>query len=189
MTMREAILAVCASLIKPTLRTGTATNIDLNNCKCDVQLDESGELFIYDVRLKSIQSDDKTGVVCVPKDGSVVTAARNEGVEADWVIVKCNEVDNWAVFTSGGKLQVNKDGSVWLNGKQVAGQDSPLAEINKLVQRRNNIENKLSTHQHGYVTPGGPAVTTADPSGSQVLTPVTMVSDISNTKVYQGDGN
>ena len=184
MTIREIILAHINSVLKPALRTGVAKNIDTTNCICDVQLDDDGELFIYACRFKSIQSNDSTGVVAIPKDGSIVTAAMNEGVEADWVIVKCNEVDSWAVFTSGGKLQVNKDGTVWLNGSQVGGQDSPLVEINALKTRLNLLENAMTNHQH--VAPTGGGVTTSN--GSQTATQ-TAVSDISNTKVSQGDGN
>jgi hypothetical protein len=186
-TIRELILRICASLIKIPVRSGIAKNIDTSANTCEVDLGNGASL--YNVQLQSITNNGSKGVILYPVDGSVVQCSMIEGLDAQWFISNTCQVDSWAVYTTGGKLEVLKNGIVQLNGNTVGGNDSPLVEINGLLKRINNLETKMSSHQHAYVTPGGPAVTTPDPADSQGITPQTVISDIANNKVKQGDGN
>lgn len=61
------------------------------------------------------------------------------------------------------------------------GLNGGMVIVQNLVNRLNNIENKLSTHQHSYVSPGGTVTTTT--AGTQEISPVTAVSDLENDKV------
>lgn len=195
MNLREVIISIVKPLIKKQVRTGKARNINLNRCTCDVELGE--ELYLYGVKLKAIEGGHNTGVVCEPKEGSMVQCAMVEGVDTNWVLVACSEVKSFTVITEKSKLEVLDNGEVHLNGKDKGS----TVVLEELVKRLNEIENKhnalvadFNGHTHLVNTYSAPVAsqtptpTPVQPSTSNVQ-PITTIVDLENPKVKHGSGN
>lgn len=184
---REAIIRMVQAMIKPAHRRGKAINIDLNKCTCDVDL--GNDIVLYSVKLKATEAKNDSGIVIVPKDGSYVTAAMVEGVEADWQLVGYTEIDSAAFFfKNGGKFELKDDGTMWLNGDNFGS----LLKIQETVNRINVLEDDLNTIKGVFAgwtpTPndGGAALKAAASTWAGQQITKTTVSDLENNKVKHG---
>ena len=146
----------------------TVKSVDTTNNICDCEpIDGSADLL--EVRLMA-QND--TGFLIIPKVNSVV------------VVTMINKYTGYVAMFS----EVEK---IYLNGDNYDG----LVKIGDLVDKLNNLENKVNsiiktynTHTHPYVNVSTPATTS--PSTSLVtgtLTP-TQQTELENTTVVHGNG-
>ena len=97
-------------------------------------------------------------VVILPAEGSVVYVIKED--ESNAFISMFGRIDNIILF----------DG---VNG------GVPIAQ--SIANKLNVLEDRMTSHQHAYVSPSGPAITTTDPTSNQPITP-TNSSDLENDK-------
>lgn len=158
---------------------GIVKSVDADNAVCDVDVD--GLLF-SEVQLKSIMKSGTKGTKLLPKKDSVVIVERI-GKSNELFVAMYSELDSITWEIENMKYFVDKDGFVFNNGN-----NKGMVKLPELVQKLNNLENKVnqiitwtSTHTHTGVTVGmGSTSFAVGVSGS--LTP-TQESDLENQKV------
>lgn len=190
--IRKAIQQMVLANIKVNIRFGKVCNIDSDKNICDLEV--SPDVYLYGVKLKPTQGDDKKGITEIPKDKTFAIAMMIDGIAANWVLVKCFEIFSWKIQTeSGSKIEVLDKGMVQLNGKKHG--ELPIIQklvdkINALEDAHNGLVDKFNQHTHPYVdTPVGSAVTSITTGVSMDKIAVkTKVDDLKNDKVVHGDG-
>jgi hypothetical protein len=160
------------------MMVGTVDSIEGNTCTCII----SDQMPLSGVQLQAAVCD---GWLLVPSIGSTVVimySTRN-----DPFIALYSDIDRAYLQVGNSSIELLKDGSITLND----GSDGGLVKGSPLVQKLNNLENKVNdlittfnSHTHGVVAVGSPtSVTTTPISGS--LTPTTT-SDIESQKITYG---
>lgn len=189
MTLKEAVQALVKEMIMANARVGTAENVDANKGICDVKLGEN--LYLFNVRLKAVESDSKQGVTELPKEGAAVIAMMLEGVESQWAIVKCSEVQSWTVQTSSGsKIEVKDNEEVHLNGDKHKGLVI-LDEVKKNFDEVKKYCESLKTATSSAIKAVGES-TAASGTAGQSAFDIAMssssinFSDMENKKVKHG---
>ncbi len=138
---------------------------------------------------------DKLTCYCVPinEDADITEVRLMANVDNGFLLIP--EVDSIVVISflsdsSAYVSLVSKVSEIQLNGTNFDG----LVKINDLVDKLNNLENKVNTiittynaHTHVASTLGSPTTTPAAPV-TGTLTP-TVKADLENTTVKQGDGS
>jgi hypothetical protein len=155
------IKALIQKLVKNSIplvaQVGLVTYIDFDQHTCDVELTDGTEL--PDVRLRAVLNDKSDGLIVYPKLGSyVLVSSINNRLEQSFVVL-ASEVDT-IVFNEG------KNGG--------------LVKIEELVERLNRLEERMTSHQHLYISAAGTLTpTTADALTNQALI-ATKVKDLEN---------
>lgn len=148
------------------IESATVVSVDTDNLTCVVELADETE--IADVRLKAAIDEVKDGIVQIPVVGSTVlvgSIGNKVGVRA---VIMVSEVEE-TLF----------DG----------GENGGLIRIAELVEKLNNLENKVNdivskfnSHVHTGVSTGGGSSGTTPTTVSGTLT-TTQQSDLENEKV------
>jgi hypothetical protein len=155
---------------------GVVSDIDVSTRTCTVSpIDDSPDLF--DVRFQASESLSE-GINIIPTDGSFVVVSFMNKTTA--VIINTSDID---------KIEITTD-LIEFNG----GTLDSMVTINELVTKINRLEDKLKTHQHGYIPyPSGVAGIPVTTTVATALVPPditltftnTIKTDIENTKVKQ----
>lgn len=153
----------------------SVSSVDIDNRTCDcVIISGDADNEIPNVRLSAEPND---GFIIEPEVGSTVIV--NASSRNDPFIVMFSEVKN-VYLTASDKITFN-DGSY-----------GGLVKVDDLVQRMNNIENKVNdvilfvnTHMHYGVTPGGGSSGTPTDFVPGSLT-LTNSSQLQNPKIVHG---
>ena len=158
---------------------GSVISINEDLATCDVDID--GNTF-FDVRLKSVIDDEVKGITVLPQKNSNILVQRI-GTGNDFLALKYSNIDciQWQIEDLN--LKFTKEGFVFNDGE-----NKGMVKLPELVQKINNIENKVNeiitwtaTHTHTGVLAGGGT------SGIAVgvmdsLTP-TQENDLENNKI------
>lgn len=155
-------------------------------CDCE-PVDESADFL--DVRLRSIVDNNATGLVSIPKVGSIVLVALIANEDAEAFVVSFSELDKIIIENVGGMTTQWLSNVINLNGDGHKG----LVKVVQLTQKLNAVENKLNAllakynaHTHPYVNVSSPAVTSPTTQLEPGTVTPTQQSDIENTKVKHG---
>lgn len=144
--------------------------------KCVVDLDLLDGRVRYNITLQA--SEGLTdGIIFQPKVGSMIVAARIANTKR-YCLINCDDLEEIRFKIGNQTLVMNDQGFVF-NGGNLNG----MVKIDALIQKINQLEQKMSIHQHAYVSSSGPAVTTGN--GTQTITPQTTYNDLANDKVKQ----
>jgi hypothetical protein len=161
-------------------------------CTVD-KVDEEGRMIdctsADEVELRFVQLqaglEGETGIVMFPKVGSEVIVGFLDRNNA--VVLVYSEIDRVRLKIGEQALLVNADGFVFNEGE-----NGGLVNIETLTERINRLEDKLKSHQHGYIPyPGGSAgpsvlttpATAATPPDTTLVFANTKQSDIEDLKV------
>jgi hypothetical protein len=175
--IREALRELTKAPVQ--VKMATVLSVDLNGPSCSVQPENEAELL--EVRLKAGVDGIQDGIIEVPSVDSTVLVGIVENDQDDAFVLKCSKVDK--VIVTGlqevkGKLKVESelevDGEVKVNG----GSNGGMVLIKVLLQKLNQLEVKMATHQHLV----GPVPTLPDPATNTPL-PLTQLVEIENPKV------
>lgn len=166
--------------IADAIRTISKPNISAFGIVCTVSEIDLDELTCYCVPVNGIDADIvgvrlmadvQKGFLLIPEDNSIV-------------------VVSFLSDSSAYVSMVSKVSEVQLNGKNFDG----LVKVNDLVEKLNNLENKVNTiittfntHTHVASSFGSPTTTPPVPV-TGTLTP-TVKLDLENTTILQGDGS
>lgn len=104
-------------------KIGKAVNI--RESVCDVEIE--GEAILMDVRFHCIEEDVKSKVVVKPKDKSYVIASIIHGLENDWFISQCSEIEEVLVKIVNVEYGINSKGVLIKNG------NDSLKEVLQLI--------------------------------------------------------
>lgn len=166
------------------IHLGTVKTVNEANASMTVDVDD---LTFYDVRLRSIISND-TGFWVKPKVNSKVIIAQIEG-GVDCFLVRAEEIDKFFIKIGTQTFEMTSTGFIF-NG----GTNDGIVLIADLITKLNNIENKVNTiiaahnaHTHittatvgASATPGVNAVTAAPIAGT--LSP-TVQTELEHPKI------
>lgn len=172
---REAIRKLSAA--PEVIFTGKVIELDQEKVTIDVDLLDGRKRF--GISLRSIQTDSPDGVTLWPAMDSMVVLARI-GNTSNYTLLNADKLDKITWKIGDMSLEVTEQGFVFNNGTL-----GETVDISKLVTQLKRLEDTVSTHQHAYASPTGAAVTTSDPSASQMITPSTSKEDIANEKIKQ----
>ncbi len=164
---------------------GVAKNI--RETLCDVERENAPALL--DCRLNAIDDDLQSFVTVFPKEGSNVIAGIIENLGTEAVVLRCSEVEKVKIKIDEQTVLIDKDGIVFNDGTL-----DGLVKLGAILEKINRLEDKLKTHQHGYIPyPAGvagtpvqttPATVATPPSNTLVFTNTTK-EDLENTKIKQ----
>jgi len=132
----------------------------------------------YISRLQAVNSS-TTGLFIIPAVGSYVgIIVINTKLS---LVFQYSEIEK-ILLTIGNTSISIKDGEVVFNDGLKGG----LVVSQSVAEKINNLEQRMLSHQHLYVTPAGsPAPTTSDPATNPAINP-TIASDLENTKIKHG---
>lgn len=179
-----------AALIKKIAGSGKQVNsfpaqvvsVDKDAQTCEVKRADN-DLSLFDVRLTP--GGEQSGYfVAYPVAGSYVLVS-----ELGNNVFYCSlisETENFGYFAIDGltinagssfKCLLNANGLVFNDGL-----NGGLVTIVSLIAKLNALESRMASHQHSYVSPTGPLITTPDPITNTAL-PVSQISDLEDTKI------
>lgn len=122
--------------------------VSVTGAKCNA-MPVDGTAEFTDVRLNAVTSG-SAGIIITPAVDSIVVV--NQISTVDSYISQFSEIEKIEIEIGDFKIVLNGNEMVFNNG------DLGLPKIDKLVERINRLEDKLKSHQHGYVTfPSGSA--------------------------------
>jgi hypothetical protein len=172
----EQIRKALAALADPGewILSGKVLSYDAEHQTIDLDLLDGRQRF--DICLQA-SPNGNDGVILEPAEGSIVVVGRIANTKR-YCLLNCNELVKIQWKIGDITMEFTEDGIVF-NGGDLKG----MVKIDALIEKINRLEQKVSTHQHAYVGGSGPAVTTADPGGSQLITPQTNYNDLANDKV------
>lgn len=164
--IRDSIREIAKSMpVYSVVCTVSDVNTTDKTCNCTPV---NGDAVLMGVRL--VANNDK-GFMLIPTDGSIVVVSMLNN--ATGFVSMCSQVDE-----------------IWLNGNNYDG----LVKIGDLVEKLNNLENKVNTiintynaHTHVASSFGSPTTTPTAPVVG-TLTP-TIQLDLENLTVKQGNGS
>ena len=142
---------------------GTVKSVDSGSGVCSVEIDE---LEIEDIALRAVDDGNSDGILLVPSVGSVVLVGR-------W-----NESRNFSV------LSTTSLDEIYLKGDDFDG----LVKVGELVEKLNNLENKVNDIITSYIAHVHPSNGTP-PTPTPVLPPLTPTqqTELENQKVKHGN--
>lgn len=114
---------------------GEVDSVNENDFLIDVKITEG--VVIHNVRLSSI-TQNKNGVIEIPKKGSYVVIARMEG-GVDYVLLRANEITKWLLKIQNTTIEIT-DSEIKANG----GNNKGMVKVVELTQKINNLENKVN---------------------------------------------
>jgi hypothetical protein len=164
---------------KVSMYIGTVESIQGNACTCRVD----DEMEMPNIQLQAGVCD---GWLLIPAIGSTVVILKS--MQNDAFVALYSDVESAYLQAGNGSIEILSDGSVTLNDGSLGG----ITKGIELVQKLNNLENKVNAlisnfnmHTHSGVTtgPGASGPTLTPISGT--LTP-TNVTEISNLKITHG---
>jgi hypothetical protein len=177
---------------------GTIKSVDETNYTCVVDLINSDpnpekRVSVYNVPLKVLKKV-KSSVIEIPTISTeeelnyCLLCYRYNNILTPQLIM-VDKIDKVIYDINGKTLEITEDGFVF-NG----GENGGMVLINKLLERINNIENKLKEHQHAYVTyPGGIVGPLQATTGGETAIPPdytlqfqnTVIGDLENPDILQ----
>lgn len=168
--------------------TCEVVSVDWDNRECHVKHDSGLE--IYHCRLRSVIDNNQQDGLCIkPKVNSLVTVQLIENQDNAAQIIGYSDVEsielkmqNVTLTIENGTVKLSAD-SIELNG----GNNDGLVLVQNLVQKLNNLESKMDSHQHQYIDTNLSVSTTSvtTSNGSQSIPTQTSVNDLQNTKIKQ----
>ena len=178
MTIKETIQALIKDKIKIQVFVGKVISVDENKMTCDVDLQNSPDLF--DVRLRAVIDSNERGILIVPKINSyVLVGLIDNNIQSSFV----------CAFTEVDKYRLLID-EIVLSGDSFGG----LVKVNELTQKLNALESSVNqltqtfnTHTHpSPPAPVNPVVTSPPTVPSSISLTPTNSSEIENQKVKHG---
>lgn len=164
--------------------SGKVSSVSEENATCDVDIDN--DLTVFDVRLRSVVTDNK-GVWVLPKVNSFVHIGQVDG-GTDFILLGHSEVDKAFVVIGDNTIEINGD-EITINN----GANEGVPKVIPLTGKINAIEDKinamLSLFNAWVPVPndGGAALKTAFtalyPTTLAPITPITEVNDLKNDKL------
>lgn len=155
--------------------TGKVIAVDEDKLTIDVDLLDGRKRF--GVSLQSSASPGDDGLIVYPQVNSFCIIAQ-VAMGKNYTLINADRIDKLRVKIGDQTLEMTEDGFEF-NG----GQKGAMVVIAELVSKLNRLEQAMTNHQHAYVSPGGPAVTTTN--GTQLITPQTTINDLSNNDIKQ----
>jgi len=134
----------------------TVVSVDESSCTCVVNIKNG----VTGMRSRRVASLSNSGAI-------VVTPAIGSRVVVSYTSRKTCYV---SMYSSVSSIML------------ISGDHGGLVDVKELVKKLNTLENRMSTHQHMYVSSGAVAITTVDPATNATITP-TVETDISNDKI------
>ena len=108
------------------------------------------------------------GVPVLPKDSFVIVSRISNS--NDLFISMMSEI---------GGIALDVDGDIIING----GKNDGIVIVGKLLEKINQLEDKLKSHQHGYIPyPGGVAATPVSTTSAYALLPPDLTLQFPNTQ-------
>jgi hypothetical protein len=157
---------------------GTVESIQGNTCTCTIN-DQS---ILPAVNLQAGVCD---GILIIPSIGSTVVIMYSTQINP--FVVLYSDIDKAYLQVGLASIEMLADGSITLND----GTDGGLVKGDPLVEKLNNLENKVNdlittfnTHTHNVISVGSPTAT-AIPTISGELTP-TKASEIESQSIKYG---
>lgn len=177
--VREALRDFLKSGIK--VFPVTVKEVHEDTCAIDVITAEGMEIF--NVKLKAVTTE-KYGHIIYPVIESTVLISQI-GEDNDFVVLHCDQVAKIFWKVGDMTMELTEEGFVFNEGE-----NKGMVKLPELVQKLNNLENKMnefiswsSTHTHtGVMAGGGSSGPAVGVVGS--ITP-TQESDIENDKIKQ----
>lgn len=164
-SLKQAVEAIMKSQQHSPLFIGKVKTISGETCV----IERDGYDDLTDVRINIVEKSLQSFFKVTPKQGAEVLVLQLDTAGTDAIIVKCAEID---------KIEITAP-EMLLNGGQLGG----LVVASKLVSKLNTLEQRMSTHQHLYVSPAGsPVQTTPDPATNNPIAP-TQEAQITNNKI------
>ena len=157
------------------------TSVDKNANTCDAQsLD--GTVTYHDIRLAP--GGEQSGFfVAYPKQKSFILISQ---LGNTWYSSLISEIDSFGFFvTDALSIEAGDNFKCLLNSAGLAfngGMNGGLILIANLVGKLNALEQRMASHQHTYISPTGPLVSTLDPVSNTALS-LTQQSDLEDTKI------
>jgi hypothetical protein len=185
---REILQRLCKTWI-PGSVVGQITAVDGTDT-CTVEPVDGGAT-LYKVRLRATIDGNDEGVVSIPAVDSFVIVSPINHNDNQLFVSRFSKVESWHVKTENStSLQVNDDGTVFLNGNNFGS----LIKIDDIVDRLNSIEDAISglvddhnSHIHDVIDPvSGTLVADPPTVPSTQNAGTTTVSAIENDKVQHG---
>ncbi len=181
-------------------------SVNKDEMECTVTLISNEDLEIEEVNLKAVIDGTQNGFIRIPKADSVVLISPIENTDGDHYVVMYSDIDE-ILFVQNDKeiLNIDDEGNIlFLNDAEAGsalrvessgnvifheGENNGLIIIQNLVDKLNNIENKLNdlindytTHNHAH--PQGPTTAFFPPPPPIISALVeTQVADLENDKV------
>ncbi|CAB4126255.1 hypothetical protein UFOVP153_58 [uncultured Caudovirales phage] len=163
---------------KVRLLVGTVESIQGNTCTCLIN-DQSS---LGGINLQAGVCD---GVLSIPSIGSTVVIMLSTQINP--FVVLYSDIDKAYIQVGIASIEMLPDGSITLND----GTDGGLVKGDPLVEKLNNLENKVNelittfnAHTHNVISIGSPTAT-AIPTISGELTP-TKATDIESESIRYG---
>jgi hypothetical protein len=160
----EEIVTGFQRLLKANESSFIATVKEDKTDTIDVE-DFNGTLYL-DVR--KITTQGKKGVVPMLKRGSYVIVSRISNSDELFL----------SMMTEIESVKIDVMDTIIIN----EGKNGGLILIEKLIEKINQLEDKLKTHQHSYTAPTGAAITGLSPDGILIFNN-TVKAELENTKV------
>jgi|YelNatPaOPRAMG01_1025707.scaffolds.fasta_scaffold37442_2 hypothetical protein len=173
---------------------GTIYSVDETNFTCvvtvaTVNIDGSDtETNVLNVPLKVLRGS-QASFIEIPKVGSDCTLCYRDNNIGRPQLYQVDQCDKILVKIGDSTLQIDANGFVF-NG----GENDGMVLLQGLLTKINRLEDKLKSHQHGYIPyPGGSPATPVSTTPATSLTPPdntlnftdTVQSDLENTKIKQ----
>jgi hypothetical protein len=127
--------------------------------------DFNGTVYL-DVR--KIATKEKKGIIPLLRKGSYVIVSRISNSD-DLFLSMISEIES---------VKIDVVDTITIN----EGKNGGLILIEKLIEKINQLEDKLKSHQHAYTAPSGAAVTTPSPDGILIFNN-TVKAELENTKI------
>lgn len=178
MTLKETIQALIKDQIKIQVFVGKVISVNENEMTCDVDLQNSPNLF--DVRLRAVIDNNEKGILIVPKINSYVLVGLIDNNIQSSFVCGYTEIDKYRLLID----------EIVLSGDSFGG----LVKVEELTQKLNDIESAVnqltaSFNSHTHTSPPAPTnpvVTTPPLIGSNISLTPTNSSELENNKVKHG---
>ncbi|MBE9468971.1 MAG: hypothetical protein IMY72_11730 [Bacteroidetes bacterium] len=159
-SFERAVLKIIKDNTHLFITEGSVISIDKDKNICNVDRGDLPELL--NVRLNSVLEAGTKVITIYPTIGSKVLCAMIENNPTDAFLLSTTDIDE-----------------IIING----GENGGLIKISELVDKVNQLEDKMKSHQHLYVNAGGtPTPTTVDVATNPEFVN-TVVEDIENEKI------
>ncbi len=155
--------------------TGKIISVDEDALTCNVDLLDGRKRF--GVSLQSSASPGDDGLIVYPQVDSPCIIAQ-VAMGNNYTLINADHIDKLRVKIGEQTLEMTDQGFEFNGGNKGA-----MVVIAELVSKLNRLEQAMSNHQHAYVSPGGPAITTTN--GTQLVTPQTTINDLANNDIKQ----
>lgn len=147
--------------------------VDITEATCDAAPVDGSPIY-YKVRLRATIDSSQAGIIIIPVIGSYVLVGCISDIDDFRYVILYDQIQSIEIVCD----------DIRLNGVGNGG----VVKVSELISAINRLETIVSSHQHAYASPGGPAVTTPSPVPAtlQTIAPITTIADLQSTTVKHG---